>query len=563
MKEPVTAAAAAPPVADERAAAGRRPNIRRRVLAWAGFLLLAAAGLFTLYLRQSLLGPFNSDGASAVRQAQAILHGNVLLSGWWTADVSFYTTELPEYVLVTAFRGLRPDVVHICGALTYTLTVLLGALLAKGRATGREGLVRALLAAGVMLAPAILGGTEVFLENPDHAGTAVPILAVFLLLDLAPERWYVPVVVCVLLAWIQVGDGLSLAVATAPIAAVAVVRLAMSAVRRRPLAEFRYDALLFAAAAISNELANLAQRAIRAHGGFDLRSLPHQLIAPASEVRANVHVMLQTISLLFGVSSPDRAHPQLTGIAQLHWAGLALAAAGLVVAVVTFFLPRADRVSQIVTAATVATLAVGVFGTLVRSLASAHEVAILLPFGAVLAGRMLPPLVARWASARASRASLVAWVAEPLIAVWLAANLAALCYAATWAPIGPPSAGLVNWLVSHHYTAGLAGYWQASSVTVASGGQVSVAPVTPSAGSVRRWEAWDGWYDPARQKASFVIAVNDPDTSSGGELSASVVRRYYGRPAREYAVGQYRIMVYDYNLLTRVAQRAFPGAFPA
>jgi len=27
--------------------------------------------------------------------------------------------------------------------------------------------------------------------------------------------------------------------------------------------------------------------------------------------------------------------------------------------------------------------------------------------------------------------------------------------------------------------------------------------------------------------------------------------------------GQYRIMVYDYNLLTRVAQRAFPGAFPA
>jgi hypothetical protein len=276
--------------------------------------------------------------------------------------------------------------------------------------------------------------------------------------------------------------------------------------------------------------------------------------------------MFQAIMLLFGVSRPDSAHPQLIGIAQLHWAGLALAAAGLVVAVVTFFLPGADRVSQIVTAATVVTLAVGVFGTLVRSLADAHEVAILLPFGAVLAGRMLPPLVARWAAARPSRpsrASLVAWVAEPLIAAWLAANLAALCYAATWAPIGPPSARLVNWLVSHHYTAGLAGYWQASSVTVASVGKVGVAPVTPSAGSVRRWEAWDGWYDPAHQKASFVIAVNHPDTSSGGELSVPVVRRYYGRPAREYAVGQYRIMVYDYNLLTRVAQRAFPGAFPA
>ena len=117
-----------------------------------------------------------------------MLHGNLLLKGWWIADVSFYTTELPEYMIVTALRGLRPDVVHICGALTYTLMVLLAAMLARGQAKGREGLVRALVAGAIMLAPSVLGGTEVFLENPDHAGTAVPILALFLLLDRAsPE----------------------------------------------------------------------------------------------------------------------------------------------------------------------------------------------------------------------------------------------------------------------------------------------------------------------------------------------------------------------------------------
>ena len=88
------------------------------VLAWAGGLLLAAAALFTLYLRQSLVAPFNADGASAVLLAQSMLHGNLLLKGWWIADVSFYTTELPEYMVVTALRGLRPDMVHICGALT-------------------------------------------------------------------------------------------------------------------------------------------------------------------------------------------------------------------------------------------------------------------------------------------------------------------------------------------------------------------------------------------------------------------------------------------------------------
>ena len=205
------------------------------------------------------MGPFNSDGASMILQAQAMLHGNPLLQGWRVADVSFYTTELPEYMLVTALRGLRPDVVHICGALTYTLTVLLAAFLARGRATGRAGAVRALLAVAIMLAPGITGGTEVFLENPDHAGTAVPILILLLLLDRARERWYVPAAVCLLLAWVQVADQLTLIAATAPVAAVAGVRLLVLAARRRPRGELRYDGLLLAAA-VGSVVAGLAGR---------------------------------------------------------------------------------------------------------------------------------------------------------------------------------------------------------------------------------------------------------------------------------------------------------------
>ena len=175
-----------------------------------------------------------------------MLHGNPLLRGWWTSDVSFYTTELPEYALAVAAPGLSPDVVHICGALTYTLTVALAGLLARGRATGAAGLRRAGIAVAIMLAPSVLGGTEVFLDNPDHFGTSVPILLVLLLLDwgerrddVAGPRWYVPAVVCALLAWSQVGDELSLVAATVPIGAVCAFRLAVTLIRRRPRAELR------------------------------------------------------------------------------------------------------------------------------------------------------------------------------------------------------------------------------------------------------------------------------------------------------------------------------------
>jgi hypothetical protein len=464
--------------------------------------------------------------------------------------------------------------VHICGALTYTLMVLLAAMLARGQAKGREGLVRALVTGGIMLAPSVLGGTENFLENPDHAGTAVPVLALFLLLDRAsPEdtgrgyaRWWVPPVVCLVLAAVQIGDRLGLVAATAPIAGVAAARLAMLALRRRPLREYWYDAALLVAAAASYELANVSLRAIRKFGGYYQEPLPKQLIAPMSQVRGNLHVMLQSIQLLFGASYQGR-HPQLNLSAELHWAGLGLAAAGLAVAVVTFFPSRTfpsrtDRVSQILAAATICTLVAGVFGTLVQSLAYTHEVAILLPLGAVLAGRMLPPLLpARWWDAdpeRPKRSGRPATVVFSVLGVWLAAGLAALCFAASWAPLAPPQQQLATWLASHHYTEGLAAYWQANSTTVVTGGQVLLRPVTPQADVVRHWETSSAWYDPAQSRADFVIAASDPSVPPGG-LSIPTVRKRFGQPAREYTVGPYVVMVYDYNLLTRLEGRAFPG----
>jgi hypothetical protein len=55
-----------------------------------------------------------------------------------------------------------------------------------------------------------------------------------------------------------------------------------------------------------------------------------------------------------------------------------------------------------------------------------------------------------------------------------------------------------------------------------------------------------------------VISASDPSIPPGG-LSIPTVRERFGQPAREYTVGPYVVMVYDYNLLTRLRYRAFPG----
>ena len=183
---------------------------RRRAILVAWPVGLAAAGvvLYLCYLAISRTEEVTSDGASIALQAWDMLHGNPLLRGWTLTDVSFYTTELPEYMIVEAVRGLNADVVHASAAITYTLVVLTGGLLGRGRAKGREGMVRLFIAAGIMVAPQFGPGVFILVFQPDHFGTSVPLLLTWLVLDRAPRKWYVPPVIALMLAWGATGDQL-------------------------------------------------------------------------------------------------------------------------------------------------------------------------------------------------------------------------------------------------------------------------------------------------------------------------------------------------------------------
>jgi hypothetical protein len=588
-------------------------------------LAAACAGLSVLYFHQSLSAPFTSDGAANVLQAQAIVHGNPMLRGWWTSDVSFYTTELPEYALVTAFYGLSPNVVHICGALTYTLTVLLTALVARGRERGMAGYYRAGIAVGIVLALSVTGSIGIFLENPNHAGTAVPVLVLLLLLDRAGNgtgdraggRWHIPVVACAVLVLAEVGDKLTLAAATVPLGVVCAVRLMTGRLmtgrlmtgrlmtgrlmtgrlttgrllpgseRRRP--GMLLERALLAAAVVSVGLAWLANLVIRALGGFDLRPVAGVAAAPISGVAANTSMLWQAIVLLFGANQPGppheprmiSAHVLVSLMTAFHVIGLLLAAVGLAAGIASLCSRHADRVAQILVAAILILVAFGVFSTLLRSPSYIHEVAILMPLSAALAGRVLAPLAARRLRARLRSASLPGLAFPPrspgpgparrrpvkiaalALGAWLALNVAELCYVATWPAVQPSQQAVAAWLIAHHERDGLAGYWQAASTTVTSGGRVLVAAITlpaaPGAGGTAasqavayRWEASADWYQAARHDATFVIAVTDPSAAGGG-LPVKEVRARFGGPVAQYQVGQDVIMLYGYNLLTRLA----------
>jgi len=366
--------------------AGPVPHARRAIhwptaLAWT----LGAVGLFGLYLQLAGTWPTDSDGAGNALQAWDILHGNLLLHGWSLSDVSFYTTELPQYMLVELVRGLNQGDVHVAAAMTYTLAVVLAALLAKGRSTGREAAARAGIAAGIMLVPQLSSGVNVLMSSPDHIGTTVPVMVVWLILDRARPRWYIPVIAGALLAWAEVADPLVLYIGVLPLALVCAIRAYHAvAVEQRSVASQWYELALVAAAFAALAAAMLALHLIHADGGFFVRQGPTRFVPAGSLLPRNLAFTAEGLLLLGGADFVGLRLTASTVPTLLHLVGVFLAGWGTWLGARHFLRDR-DRVAQVLVMAIAINLAAYVISTKPHVATGTREIAAVLPFSAALA----------------------------------------------------------------------------------------------------------------------------------------------------------------------------------
>jgi hypothetical protein len=521
---------------------------RRRLIlvAWPVGLATAGVALFLCYLAISRTEEVTSDGASNALQAWDMLHGNPLLRGWTLTDVSFYTTELPEYMIVEWVRGLNADVLHVSAAITYTLVVLTAGLLGRGRTKGREGLVRFFIASGILVAPQLGAGVFILVFQPDHIGTQVPLMLTWLVLDRAPRKWYVPPLIGLMLVWGTVGDSLVLIIGAAPLAVVSAIRAYQTLVQRRePLLNGWFDVSLLVAALASVEISRIIVKEISAHGGYTVLPVGAG-VAPVADMSSHLWLLVQSICGLYGADLFGMTSIGLNGaIAILHLVGLALAAWALWL-VIRHFFSCEDRIAQILALAILINVTAYMLSTTPTSYWSAREVAGVLPAGAVLAGRML--------GARLMKARLV-----PALIVALACYLAALGYTVTQPSVPAVTQNLADWLTANHLTYGLSSYGLANTTTLASGETVNVRPVSwendDVAGGPREFEK--SWYDPTLHYANFVILINPPVPID--PIALWEVRVSFGKPVHIYHFSRYTIMVFTQNLLTDLAPSLPPS----
>ena len=547
------------------------PAGRRRLLAigiWGG-CALAGLALWAAYTRFSQTMPTNSDGAGDALQAWAMLHGNWLLKGWTLTDVSFYTTELPQYLLVDLATGLNGNVIHVAAGMTYALALLGAAALAAGRGRGWAAVIGVCIAAGIMLDPQGADGVDILLSSPDHIGTSVPIMAAWLILDRTRPGWQAVIAVSLVLGWAEVADSLVTYAAIAPLALVVLIRLADPLLRdrsvpwRRTLAARRYEIALAVGAIAAAVVAHLALRLITALGGFSSPG-PTSSVAPLGHILDhNLPVLGHGLLLLFGADFLDY---RVGLVVVLHLVSVLLVVAGSGLAA-RRFLADHDLVAQLLLAGIVVNLAVFIVSTNVAGLPTMREVDVVLPFSAALAGRQLGPRIAKALTAGSRSpgtrpAGLPRTVAAGLLVALgiVGAGYAVGLARAVRTPVAVSSEQqLAGWLEARHLNDGLAGYWQADAVTLFSEDKVRVRLVDvdyrlrPQVLVQGARESYAGWYDPTANTANFVVLA--PYTSQfPGFTDLAAVTATFGQPTRTYHYDGYTILVWPHaNLLTELA----------
>jgi hypothetical protein len=317
-------------------------------------------------------------------------------------------------------------------------------------------------------------------------------------------------------------------------------------VRGTSLAAQWFEVSLIAACVVAAGLSTLVLRVIGHVGGFALLA-PVQGLVKAAHVGLHLRLAAEGVLALFGADVFDHPQGAEVVIAWFHLLGVGLVAWAVARALRRFF-SRDDLLVQVLVVAIVVNLAAYVISSLPVSIFDTREIAQVLPFGAVLAGRLLG---GRLLAGEAVQARL-----RPMaVPVAAAVALALTCYAAAlgFAAVQPAAPArnqvLADWLVAHHLDTGLGVYTEDNVTTLESGGRLLL--ITPSwertGAAPRAYQSEASWADPRLHYANFV--VNTFVDGPRSDIPYRDLLAAFGRPAATYRVGPFVIMVWHKNLL--------------
>lgn len=537
----------------------RAPGLR-----WLYGLAALCAGLLALtvyFFRLSLTQTTNAaDIAGLVLCAQDLVRGNWLLHGWILGTDSLWLTDMLVYAAGVVVRGLDPVLLHLAPTV---MSVALVAAAVGAAIAGRRGLLAGpapLLAVLPILFPSKMM-VEV-LMGPFHTGATIVALGSAVALYYAQDQfdrparcWLLFGLAFALLTAGAFSDPYTTVLALVPIGLSSAVRT-VTARRaeerwRRALPMLAVVAARYGAVAIAWWVRYLGGAAIVP---FAPTTLPY------AKIGAGVSSLVLALLQLGGGDVFGRAvdGSLVPAVIRMAYVAAGALATWLVlrdeVRAVALNHESTDDWLTLVFAASAATALIGnVLGTVDINLRFRLPILVMM---SVVMARRFGATGRQWIGPRKKLAAAAG------IALVLLYPGAWTRYLDPYVPKRPsPYVVLGRWLHAHGFDEGFGGYWEASIVTVDTGGLVQVRPVVstkvyqPGLGpSGLPRDSWrltrikmsskDAWYA-APPSRFFVVfdATSDWDRTTG--VDREVAARTYGPPHHIYQVDRFTILVWD------------------
>ena len=483
-------------------------------LAGAGGLVLCFLVLVAVYTRLSLTGSKNSDDAALVLEARDILRGNILLHGWTLPLDTFYTTDIPLYVVGALFATDHATPMYVIPAAEYALIVVLCIATVWKRVPAVSKAISVLFIISIIVFPALTFGppTE---GGGDHVIVLIFLLAAFWLLS--SDRF---VAAAIVLALADIGDPLAVWIGNLAIGAVGLRMLTIE--RRRAIRMLT----VVAAAGIIWKLADLL---IRHFGGFQISAgLAKDEFVPLSKLSANLYQFVASVLVIFDANFFGRQVESFaTMLVLVHFALLLFMVWAVVRLIRRSLAGEWEIMTELLWMTMAADAAAFILSAHPGDLASARYLVPLLIYGTLL-------VALAWSALGIERKYF-----QYLLPVIL------LSYAVgftirTMAPIAANPTDAVEYIESKGLKEGYGSYWSAGILTVMSNGDLHVRQVTPGPGGVLvpyRWLSAAQWYDaPDARFAVFDSREFIPD------ISRAVMM--WGQPQEIKTIDGYHIAIW-------------------
>lgn len=480
--------------------------------------------LTVFYIILSKHTPMNSDHASIILEAKDIFEGNILLKNWTLSTVSYYTTDIPFYVIAIALYGFSNQLLYIVPGVLYAITVFFALYLSSKSTQKTFSYISSLITFSLIGLPTLFLSENV-LVGAIHIVAYLYIIVAFICIEnfKSTEKKFFLFVYYLFLTLALVGDNITIFIAIIPVIIVSLINIYYKM-------DIAKNIFIIIGNMIVLAFSKIALSIIYSIGGFVVPGTEPLKYNGIKSLWNNIYITISGISEIFGIRLiRHNLISPYSFIDIVKIAGMSFVFYSLYKMLKKY--KKCNFVDQVLLILCVSNLLGYTLTNLQQDISTTRYLIPFILFGSILCGRIFTDLVNN--------------------NKFLIISLCTIYFFASTYPItmifqrqtNIPEKKLCEFLTDHDLTNGYGSFWCSSIITLLSREDVKIRSIVNINNDLQpfEWLSNKNWY---MAYANFIVT----DDSNWGNISSSIIVKTFGYPDYTYNIDKYTVFVWNKNI---------------